>query len=193
MAEQPYHVAVFAVQLELHLRLVLLQVLRAHPASSCQSSTPSDSVAASTCAPLSTGASSVTSKPSRSPSSPSSPSSAEAAPNPALSSSGGPKSAASSDSPIVGRRQDSRWCSHGPTRTSASRCSGAAYPLLSCQLYAVWSPARATIIMSRSTFASTLAAATDEHFMSALIIVVTGGVPGPSPANAKSPTSWGAV
>ena len=44
------------------------------------------------------------------------------------------------------------------------------------------------------TLASTLAAATDEHFRSALTIVVTGGVAtGSSSAKANRPTSPGAV
>ena len=58
-------------------------------------------------------------------------------------------------------------------------CSGAAYPLFSTQPYVGVRLARrpsATMIRSRVTLASTLAAATDEHFRSALIMVVTGGV-----------------
>jgi len=46
---------------------------------------------------------------------------------------------------------------------------------------------------SRSTLASTLADATEEHLRSALIIVVTGGVVGCSAAKDSRPTSSGAV
>src|SRR5699024_5443243 len=107
VGEQADDIAVLPVELQLHLGLVLLQVLRAHRASRA------GTVASSICC---TGPSSPTSG-----SGDRATGASPSAPTP--SSSASCRSSSTAPSPVPASRQDRRWCRQGPCCSRAAVCS----------------------------------------------------------------------